>query len=221
LKYFDLILRVWDNNNYRLLNEEELIQVLQNSPNLRTIVMDFNRLEAIHKQYLPKLEEITFCAQFRKSIDWQKFTHIYRKQIKRLSFVEEYGHKSYPEFERFENLESLEIDSKFPVLDNELIAMAQNCMNLKRLTFIGRDLNINCKNLMGFENLKSLDLNLNGFKNRNVFNDLTELNLTQLSIKSPNINEDFLQKLIGMKDLRKLVITSNGINHSEIIELIE
>jgi hypothetical protein len=37
LKYFDLILSFWDNNNYRLFNEEELIQVLQNSPNLRTI----------------------------------------------------------------------------------------------------------------------------------------------------------------------------------------
>jgi hypothetical protein len=66
LKYFDLILSFWD-NNYRLFNEEELIQVLQNSPNLRTIVMDFDRLESLHKQYLPKLEEITFCAHFRKS----------------------------------------------------------------------------------------------------------------------------------------------------------
>jgi hypothetical protein len=81
LKYFDLILRVWD-NNYRLLNEEELIQVLQNSPNLRTIVMDFDHLEAFHKQYLPKLEEITFCSHFRESIDWQKFADICHKQIK-------------------------------------------------------------------------------------------------------------------------------------------
>ncbi len=178
-------------------------------------------MEALHKQYLPKLQEITFCAHFRKSIDWKKFSHIYHKQIKRLSFVEKYGKKSYPEFWRFENPESLKIDSKFLVLDNELIAMARNCKNLKRLAFIGRDLNTNCKNLMGFENLKSLDLNLNGFKNINVFNDLTELNLTQLSIESPNINKDFLRKLIGMKDLRKLIITSNGINHSEIIELIE
>ncbi len=48
------------NNYYRLLNEEELIQLLQNSPNLRTIVMESNSLKAITKQYLAKLEEIIF-----------------------------------------------------------------------------------------------------------------------------------------------------------------
>ncbi len=65
--------------------------------------------------------------------------------------------------------------------------MAHNCKNLKHLAFTEYYLNINCKNLMVFQNLKRLDLNLNGFQNRNIFKDLTKLNFTQLSIEYPII----------------------------------
>jgi hypothetical protein len=198
--------------------------------------------------YLPKLEQINRLKLKRNLNAFKLFSDKYCQQIKKLNNLYNFigSPEVYQQLSRFKNIEELVLDLNCFNEGIDLIGV--NCEKLKHLTIKGsypgfsvfrgfyaleklsiylHSLHTNIqsfKPLKSCENLKSLVLSLNGFKDKH-FHEidlyLPQLKHFSINIGNEQITDKSLQSLAQLKKLSKLCLISSQLTDSGVCDFIK
>jgi hypothetical protein len=204
---------------FNCVDKTEMVSLLRSTPNLKKAGVCGN-LNAVLEQYLPHLENINVWEFSGEKIE--KFTNLYNKQIKKISFIYLAQNKAIiPYLSRFENLESLYIQTFRYEWNEDFISMAEKLKNLKRFKISTPEVNHSFALFKIFNNLEAFELISNELKDEDM-KVIETLNLTKLEILfSKQISDELVKKLVKMKRLSEFYLNSKTITDSVICYLIK